>query len=44
MINYMIRNRTKKPADLKDFQVAGYAFNAELSDDKTYTFTRDEPA
>ena len=44
MINYMIRNRAKKPADLKDFQVAGYAFNAELSDDKTYTFTRDEPA
>lgn len=44
MINYMIRNRAKKPADLKDFQVAGYAFNAELSNDKTYTFTRDEPA
>lgn len=44
MVNYMIRNRAKKPADLKNFQVAGYAFNAELSDDKTYTFTRDEPA
>jgi cytoplasmic iron level regulating protein YaaA (DUF328/UPF0246 family) len=44
MINYMIQNRAKKPADLKDFCVAGYTFNAELSDDKTYTFTRDEPA
>jgi cytoplasmic iron level regulating protein YaaA (DUF328/UPF0246 family) len=44
MINYMIRNRTKKPDDLKNFDTAGYSFNAELSDDKTLMFTRDEPA
>lgn len=43
MVNFMIRNRLKKPDDLRDFDVAGYGFNAELSDDKTFTFTRDEP-
>ena len=44
MVNYMVRNRCKKPDDLKGFNVAGYAFNEELSNDKTLMFTRDEPA
>ncbi len=44
MVNFMIRNRSKTPDDLKAFDVAGYGFNAELSDDRTLTFTRDEPS
>ncbi|MFK7820761.1 MAG: peroxide stress protein YaaA [Planctomycetaceae bacterium] len=44
MINYMVRNRSKKPDDLKAFDTAGYSFNGDLSDEKTFTFTRDEPA
>lgn len=44
MIDFMIRNRAKTPKALQDFNVAGYAFNAALSDRNTYTFTRDEPA
>lgn len=44
MINYMVRNRSKTPEDLKGFDVAGYQFNPELSDDRTLMFTRDEPA
>lgn len=44
MVNYMVRNRSKKPDDLKGFDVAGYAFNEELSSGRTLTFTRDEPA
>ncbi len=43
MVNYMVRNRLKKPEELQGFDVAGYAFNAELSNESTYTFTRDEP-
>lgn len=44
MINYMVRNRLKKPEELKGFDVAGYEFNTELSNESTFTFTRDEPA
>ncbi len=44
MINYMVRNRLKKPEELQGFDVAGYQFNAELSNDAAYTFTREEPA
>lgn len=42
MVDFMVRNRVKKPEGLRDFDTAGYRFNPELSDDATYTFTRDE--
>jgi len=43
MADYIIRNRLKQPGELRGFNTAGYAFNPELSDDHTLTFTRDAP-
>ena len=43
MCDYLIRNRLKKPDDLKNFTSAGYAFNEDLSKGNTWVFTRDEP-
>ena len=42
MANFIVRNRIKKPADLKGFDVAGYFFDADSSDDSTFTFLREE--
>jgi len=41
MADYIIRNRLKHPDELRGFSGAGYAFNPDLSDDHTLTFTRD---
>lgn len=43
MCDYLIRNRLKKPDDLKNFTSAGYAFNEDLSKGSIWIFTRDEP-
>lgn len=43
MADYIIRNRLKHPDELRGFDCAGYAFNPDLSDDFTLTFTRDAP-
>ena len=42
MANYMIRNRIKKPSDLTGFDVAGYYFDPDSSDERTMTFLREE--
>lgn len=41
MVNYMIKNRLTKPESLKDFNIEGYQFRQEMSDDLTWVFTRD---
>ena len=43
MADFIIRNRLKKPAELKTFDTAGYSFNADLSNDYMLTFTRPQP-
>jgi len=43
MANDIVRNRLKHPDELRGFDSAGYAFNPDLSDDYTLTFTRDAP-
>ncbi len=43
MSAYIIRNRLTQPEQLKQFDVAGYAFNAERSTGDQWVFTRDEP-
>jgi cytoplasmic iron level regulating protein YaaA (DUF328/UPF0246 family) len=42
MCRYAIQNGISKAEDLKGFNLDGYYFNAEQSDDKTWTFLRDE--
>lgn len=42
MANYIVRNRIKNPRDLEGFDVAGYYFDPDSSDDKTLTFLREE--
>ncbi|MCB1229788.1 MAG: peroxide stress protein YaaA [Verrucomicrobiae bacterium] len=44
MSDFLIRNRIKRPEDLKDFDRAGYRYNAALSEGTTWLFTRDRPA
>ncbi len=44
MADYIIRNRLRHPDELRGFDSAGYAFNPDLSDEFTLTFTRDAPA
>ncbi|HIC39312.1 MAG TPA: peroxide stress protein YaaA, partial [Candidatus Marinimicrobia bacterium] len=41
MVNYMIKNRLTEPELLKDFNVEGYQFRQDMSDDLTWVFTRD---
>src|SRR5690606_35912871 len=43
MSAYIIRNRLTQPEQLKQFDVAGYVFNAERSKGDQWVFTRDEP-
>ena len=43
MGDFLIRNRIKKPDDLKEFHTAGYAFNEELTEGDNWVFTRDQP-
>ncbi len=40
MARYMIVNRLKLPEDLKSFTDGGYAWQAHLSDDDTWVYTR----
>lgn len=41
MVNYMIKNRLTKPESLKDFNIEGYQFRQDMSDESTWVFTRD---
>lgn len=43
MARYMIDHRLDNPEALKSFDTEGYAFNAELSSDNEWIFTRDQP-
>jgi hypothetical protein len=40
MVNYAIREKVTQPGQLKDFQGMGYQYREELSDEKTWVFTR----
>ncbi|MBB3191226.1 peroxide stress protein YaaA [Halomonas cerina] len=42
MAAWMIRQRLDDPEGLKDFDVAGYRFNAAMSEGSSLVFTRDE--
>jgi len=44
MAAWMIRERLDDPEGLKDFDVAGYAYNAAMSEGDTLVFTRPEGA
>ena len=41
MVNYMIKNRLTNVQDLKSFTTEGYQFKQDLSDEKTWVFTRE---
>lgn len=43
MTAYMVKNRLKKPEDLKNFDAEGYAFNSKLSKGDVLVFTRAMP-
>jgi cytoplasmic iron level regulating protein YaaA (DUF328/UPF0246 family) len=43
MSDFLIRNRVEDPEGLKDFTGMGYQFNAPLSSENDWVFTRDEP-
>lgn len=40
MVNYVVKNRILKAEDVVGFGMADYVFNAELSDEGNYVFTR----
>ncbi len=40
MIRYIVDHQINNPESLKDFNVEGYAYSSELSDDKNFVFTR----
>lgn len=42
MARYMIQNRIETPKKLQDFNLDGYKFAPDLSDETNYTFTRDQ--
>lgn len=42
MARYMIQNRIETPDGLKDFNTDGYVFQPAMSNEKTYTFLRDQ--
>ena len=43
MARFMIQNRIDRPEGLKDFVGGGYAFRADVSDEATWIFTRQQP-
>jgi len=43
MANWIIRNQIEASESLKGFDLEHYRFNAELSDDKQWTFSRPQP-
>ena len=44
MARFMITNRVDKVAGLKDFNLNGYEFRADLSNDDKWVYTRQQPA
>lgn len=42
MANYIVRNRVTAPEALKDFEVDGYRFDSKSSDERTFTFLREQ--
>lgn len=40
MTQYILKNRLENPEDIKDFDWEGYSYNAKLSDDTNWLFTR----
>lgn len=42
MANYIVQNKLKDAEELKKFNVAGYKFDKDSSDDNTLTFLREE--
>ncbi|WXU00199.1 MAG: Peroxide stress resistance protein YaaA [Catillopecten margaritatus gill symbiont] len=40
MVNYMIKNRLTNPESLKAFDIEGYQFKPDLSEELTWVFTR----
>lgn len=42
MVRYAIDNRVTEAEQLKQFDVAGYGYNADMSSEKEWVFTRDE--
>ena len=44
MSRYIIDNRIKDAAGLKDFDIAGYKYNKKYSTDNEPVFTRDQPS
>ena len=43
MANWIIRNRIEYSEALKAFDLEGYRYNAQLSDEKQWTFSRSQP-
>ncbi len=43
MTDFIIRNRIESSEGIKDFNVAGYQYADELSDEKQWTFVRPQP-
>jgi len=42
MARYIIENRIDQPEHIQAFDIAGYQFNTDLSDQDTFTFTRNK--
>lgn len=42
MARFMVQNRIEAPEGLKAFDMDGYEFNPDLSDERNYTFLRDQ--
>ncbi len=40
MVNYIIKNKISNPQNLKTFNAENYSYKEEISDDKTWVFTR----
>ena len=43
MARYIIKNRVESPHQLKSFTEDGYAYRSDLSDGKSWVFTREKP-
>jgi len=43
MARFMVEQRIDRPEGLKDFNLDGYSYDPELSDERTWTFTRPQP-
>lgn len=40
MVNYIVKNKIEKPEQLKNFDIDGYKYEVEMSDDNSYTFVK----